>query len=130
MFAACLLAGCQHVAVGTHNAGGQYALPYTPKNKGVKTDCFPRDLVEILGKVEKKYGKKPLVTSGHRPHGKLDGSRHLTCDAADIRVAGIRNRDLARYVRTLPNVGGVGTYCDRNIVHVDVGRRRDWKHGC
>lgn len=59
-----------------------------------------------------------------RAAGGAKRSLHLQCKAADIKVAGISEGQLLRYVRTLPGVGGVGTYCGNSVVHVDIGPRR------
>ncbi|MDQ0320231.1 uncharacterized protein YcbK (DUF882 family) [Pararhizobium capsulatum DSM 1112] len=102
----------------------------------VETGCFKPELMGILKSVEKRYGQKVLVTSGHRDvaHNVAVGgaprSRHITCEAADIQVPGITKWELASYLRTLPGRGGVGTYCHTQSVHVDVGRPRDWNWGC
>jgi uncharacterized protein YcbK (DUF882 family) len=50
--------------------------------------------------------------------------------AADIRVAGIPEGKLLAYVKRMPIVGGVGTYCRNSIVHIDVGPKRQWGGGC
>jgi uncharacterized protein YcbK (DUF882 family) len=50
--------------------------------------------------------------------------------AADIRVPGVGERQLLAYVKRIPTVGGVGTYCGNSIVHIDVGPRRQWGGGC
>lgn len=123
--AACLLAACQHSAVGTYARD-----PYVKQVASVKTDCFPGELIAVLSKIESHYGKPVVVTSGHRPHARRKGSQHIHCKAADIRVPGVKKSDLARFAKTIPGVGGVGTYCGKGIVHVDVGRKRTWHHGC
>ena len=53
----------------------------------VETGCFKPELMGILKSVEKHYGQKVLVTSGHRDvaHNVAAGgapqSRHITCEA-------------------------------------------------
>ena len=102
----------------------------------VKVGCFPASLVRLLKQVERKFGRTPLVTSGYRSrsHNRLirgaRNSMHIHCLAADIQVQGVSKRRLARYVRSLPGRGGVGTYCHTKSVHVDVGRKRDWNRRC
>ena len=102
----------------------------------VDSSCFRPDLQAILKSVETRFGRKVLVTSGHRTplhNARVGGapkSRHLTCEAADIQVAGVDKMQLAGYLRSLPAVGGVGTYCHTQSVHVDTGKRRDWNWGC
>jgi uncharacterized protein YcbK (DUF882 family) len=122
---ASILAGCQHDAVGTH-----LGTPFVKQRSSVKTSCFPKKLVAVLADIESHYGKTVVVTSGHRPHAKRRGSQHIPCKAADIRVPGVGRYALAKYAKTIPGVGGVGTYCRKGIVHVDVGPKRTWHDGC
>lgn len=102
----------------------------------VETGCFKPELMGLLKSVERRYGEKVIVTSGHRDvaHNAAVGgaplSRHITCEAADIQVPGVSKWELAAYLRALPGRGGVGTYCHTQSVHIDVGKRRDWNWGC
>ncbi|AQS41599.1 MAG: Peptidase M15 [Candidatus Tokpelaia hoelldobleri] len=103
--------------------------------KGVQTACFNPRLVSLLGTIQNHYKRPVIITSGYRSpahnrrvHG-AKHSLHMSCSAADIKVSGVHKSELARFVRALPNRGGVGTYCNQ-IIHVDVGARRDWNWGC
>ena len=102
----------------------------------VETGCFKPDLLQILKGVESRFGRKLIVTSGHRSlaHNVAVGgatrSHHLTCEAADIQVPGVSKWELASYLRSVPGRGGVGTYCHTESVHVDTGRQRDWNWPC
>ncbi len=102
----------------------------------VETDCFKPELMKMLHTVEKHYGKPPIVTSGYRPpvwnakSGGAEHSLHTTCSAADIQVNGVSKRELASFLRALPERGGVGTYCYTNSVHIDTGDQRDWDWRC
>ena len=102
----------------------------------VQVDCFKPDLLKVLKTVERRYGKKVMVTSGYRSPtvnrraGGASNSTHIYCKAADIQVEGVNKWDLAKYLRTLPGRGGVGTYCRTESVHIDVGTQRDWHHPC
>jgi uncharacterized protein YcbK (DUF882 family) len=83
-----------------------------------------------LAQISARYGRPVQVTSGcrstrlNRKVGGRKGSFHLRCMAADIRVAGIPEGKLLAYVKRMPIVGGVGTYCGNSIVHIDVGPKR------
>jgi len=98
-------------------------------------NLHPR-LIRLLATIKRHYGRVPIVSSGcrsHRHNRRVGGARrsmHLRCMAADFRVAGVSKAKLRRYVSSLPGRGGVGTYCGRSIVHLDVGPRRSWYHGC
>ena len=102
----------------------------------VNTSCFKPGLVRILKAIERHYGKPVIVTSGYRSpehNRRVRGARksaHMDCAAADIQVAGVSRWELARFARSLPGRGGVGTYCHTASVHVDVGAERDWNWRC
>ncbi len=102
----------------------------------VDTSCFKPELVSMLHDAEKHFGKRIVVTSGYRDpvhNARVGGakhSQHLHCNAADIQMVGVSKWDLARYFRSRPDMGGVGTYCSTNSIHVDIGPRRDWNWKC
>lgn len=102
----------------------------------VDVACLKPELVRILKKVERYYKRPVVVTSGYRSPksnrkiGGATGSKHTTCEAADVQVKGVSKWDIAKYVRSLPERGGVGTYCHTQSVHVDVGSARDWNWRC
>jgi len=129
---ACLLTiGTQTTADA---AGGQKTklLPlkrdytaYTLQRVSVRTGCFPARLKVILAHIARQTGRKPMITSGLRPHaGK---SQHTRCFAADFRIPGISERKILAAAASAPGIGGIGRYCN-GIVHVDVGPRRSWAH--
>ncbi|MEN0041437.1 MAG: D-Ala-D-Ala carboxypeptidase family metallohydrolase [Pseudomonadota bacterium] len=105
------------------------------QRKGIRSDCFPRALVNILRQVERHYGKRLVITSGYRSRSynrRIRGARnstHTRCMAADIQVKGVSKWALAKYLRSIPGRGGVGTYCWTKSVHIDVGAKRAW-HYC
>ena len=113
---------------------GNFGLLLQTKN--VQVGCFPRRLVKILKQVERRYRRTPIVTSGYRSKAKnrrVRGARnsaHITCKAADIQVKGVSKWQLAKYLRSVPGRGGVGTYCHTNSVHIDIGIKRDWNWRC
>ena len=102
----------------------------------VQVSCFKPELIRLLKRVHRKFGKAPIVTSGYRSPrrnrraGGVSRSQHIYCRAADIQVENVSKWTLAKYLRTLPGRGGVGTYCRTKSVHIDVGSKRDWHHPC
>lgn len=102
----------------------------------VEVDCFKPQLIRTLKTVERHYGKPVVVTSGYRSPkhnrrvGGASGSRHTSCEAADIQIEGVSKWQLAKYLRSMPGRGGVGTYCHTESVHIDVGNTRDWNWRC
>ena len=106
------------------------------QRESVDVACLKPSLVRMLKQIERRFGKRVVVTSGYRSpeHNKrVRGARksmHMYCAATDIQVEGVSKWDLANYVRSMPGRGGVGTYCHTNSVHVDVGPERDWNWKC
>jgi uncharacterized protein YcbK (DUF882 family) len=106
------------------------------QHEGVETACLRPELVKRLRLIERHYGKRVVITSGYRSpehNRRVRGARkslHMACAAADIQIPGIGKWELASYLRTMPNRGGVGTYCHTESVHVDVGPERDWNWRC
>lgn len=102
----------------------------------VDVACLKPELVRLLKKVEAYYKRPVVVTSGYRSPkankriGGATGSKHTTCEAADVQVKGVSKWDMAKYVRSLPERGGVGTYCHTQSVHIDIGSARDWNWRC
>ncbi|HTO33922.1 MAG TPA: D-Ala-D-Ala carboxypeptidase family metallohydrolase [Pararhizobium sp.] len=103
------------------------SVAYAVQTASVKTGCFSPRLRAILAHIAAKTGRRPLVTSGHRPRAHRTGSLHRLCQAADIRVPGLSDRGIIAAARTAPGIGGVGRYCN-GIVHVDTGPKRQWAH--
>jgi uncharacterized protein YcbK (DUF882 family) len=101
----------------------------------VDTACLKPKLVRMLKQIESHFGKRLIVTSGYRSpayNKKVRGaerSQHMYCAAVDVQMPGVHKFELARYARTMPGRGGVGTYCHSSI-HIDIGPERDWNWKC
>lgn len=83
------------------------------------------ELVELLQRIRDHYGKAVNINSAYRTpayNKKVGGatySQHQYGTAADIRINGVKPKDLAAYIETLmPNSGGIGIY--PTFVHVDI----------
>ncbi|MCP4185627.1 MAG: YcbK family protein [Hyphomicrobiales bacterium] len=106
------------------------------QHSGVNVDCITPGVVRILQYVEQRYGSKPVVSSGYRSPsrnrraGGARNSMHIYCRAVDIQVKGVSKWHLAKFLRTVPGRGGVGTYCRTKSVHIDTGPKRDWHYPC
>jgi len=102
----------------------------------VQVACLKPGVLKVLKLVERKYGSKPIITSGYRSPkrnrraGGARRSQHVFCKAVDIQVEGVSKWQLAKYLRSIPGRGGVGTYCRTKSVHIDIGSKRDWHHPC
>lgn len=106
------------------------------QHSGVDVACLKPALVRLLKRVEQRYGRPVVVTSGYRSPQRnrrargAKNSLHMYCAAADIQVEGVSKWDLAAYLRSMPGRGGVGTYCHTKSVHIDIGPKRDWNWRC
>lgn len=114
----------------------KHYVAYRTAHNRVNTSCFPTRLRSVLNKVRARYGTTAIVSSGYRSRNqnrRVGGARrsmHVQCKAADIRVPGVNKYQLARFLKTIPSVGGVGTYGCNGAVHVDVGPKRQWHWRC
>lgn len=82
---------------------------------------------EVLEPLRKHLDKPIKITSGYRSPahnaaiGGAKNSLHTTGMAADIAVGGIPEQiKVAAFLSKLPEVGGVGLYESKGIVHVDI----------
>lgn len=106
------------------------------QHEKVRVDCLKPGILRLLKVVERRYGSKPIITSGYRsPKGNrraggASNSMHIYCKAVDIQVEGVSKWELAKFLRSIPGRGGVGTYCRTKSVHLDTGSKRDWHHAC
>lgn len=102
----------------------------------VDVACLKPQLVSMLKTMERHFRRPVMVTSGYRSpsyNRKVNGARkslHMICAAADIQIDGVSKWEVARFARSMPGRGGVGTYCHTTSVHVDVGPERDWNWRC
>lgn len=92
------------------------------------------DLVDVLQKIRTHFGKAVTITSAYRTakHNQSVGgaaySQHLYGTAADIKVKGIKPKDVAAYAeKLLPNTGGIGIYS--TFVHIDVREKKSRWNG-
>ncbi len=132
--AAVTLSGCVNTSSQTSNSktmtiefpnkGNSRSYFYSAQTNAVADACLPPRLLKVLGHIRDRTGVRPVLTSGHRKHGRR-GSMHRHCLAADIRVPGVKDSTVVAIARTAPGIGGIGRYCN-GIVHVDVGPRREW----
>jgi uncharacterized protein YcbK (DUF882 family) len=96
-------------------------------------DTIDAELVNQLQILRDRIGRPIHVNSGirceahNREVGGKPNSQHLLGKAADIRVAGMRTRELVSHVVEMPAFRGVGTY--GTFVHVDIreGRKASWR---
>lgn len=92
------------------------------------------ELVDILQKIRNHFGKAVNINSAYRTptyNKKVGGatySQHLYGKAADIRISGVKPKEVAAFVETLmPDKGGIGIYA--NFTHVDVREKKSRWNG-
>ncbi|RFC65622.1 DUF882 domain-containing protein [Mesorhizobium denitrificans] len=106
------------------------------QRENVDVACLKPSLVRVLKTIERRFGKRAVITSGYRSptyNRSVRGARnsqHMYCAAADVILPGVSKFELASYARSMQGRGGVGTYCHTNAVHIDVGPERDWNWRC
>lgn len=94
---------------------------------GSKLIILNADLVNRLQKLRSRLGKPIIINSGYRSeaHNKKVGgaskSYHLTGDAADISIKGMKVPDIAKAAEAV-GFTGIIQYPKQNFVHVDVRR--------
>ena len=138
---ACILPFTANAAVEVDKAAPNFSLQNTAGETVQLSDYKGKYVVlewtnHLCPYVEKHYGSPVIVTSGYRSAnrnqriGGANGSRHTTCEAADVQIKGVSKWELAKFVRSMPERGGVGTYCHTQSVHIDIGSVRDWNWRC
>lgn len=105
-------------------------------HSAINVSCVKQDLLNIVRRAESHFGRKVVVTSGYRSpshNRRVRGaihSQHLYCNALDLYMPGVARDDLARYLFAQPDRGGIGLYCHTRSIHIDTGKRRQWRWGC
>lgn len=94
---------------------------------GCGADNVRYELVSVLQQIRNTVGRPVVVLSGvrcakhNRRVGGAKASKHLTGEAADIRVAGYDPTTLAALAdQILGDRGGVKAYHAQNFTHVDI----------
>lgn len=105
-------------------------------HSAINVSCVKPALLGMIRDAERHFSRKVVVTSGYRSpshnrrvRGALH-SQHLYCNAVDLYMPGIARDELARYFYGHPSRGGLGLYCHTKSLHVDTGRRREWRWSC
>lgn len=105
-------------------------------NSAINVSCVKPTLLSMIRDAERHFSRKVVITSGYRSpshnrrvRGALH-SQHLYCNAVDLYMPGIARDELAHYFYGHPSRGGLGLYCHTKSLHVDTGRRREWRWSC
>jgi uncharacterized protein YcbK (DUF882 family) len=118
----------EEIQTNIYNQDGSYSLEvakeiahaFRCRRTGEEHEIDPR-LLTILSHVYDHFGDRPLeLLSGYRFQRKTT-SNHFHGTAADIRITGVRPRDLRDFVHGLDTGGmGVGFYPRVGFIHIDV----------
>ena len=110
---------------GSEKLSANFKVKEFACNDGSDPILISPELVEILQAIRDHFGKAVTITSAYRtPTHNNDEkgtaySQHLYGLAADIKVKGIKPKDVAAYAEKLfGDSGGIGVYS--SFVHVDV----------
>ncbi len=85
----------------------------------------PNGIIDIVCGYRSPWSNEFLRETSY---GVAEHSQHMLAKAIDIRVPGIRTRNLQQAALSLGD-GGVGYYPGSQFVHVDVGPVRQWTQG-
>ncbi|WP_165644930.1 YcbK family protein, partial [Oharaeibacter diazotrophicus] len=105
-------------------------------HSAINVSCIKPDLLGLVRRAEGHFGHKVVVTSGYRSpahNRRVHGARHsqhMFCNALDLFMPGVARDDLARFFFAQPDRGGIGLYCHTRSIHIDTGRRRQWRWAC
>jgi hypothetical protein len=105
-------------------------------HSAISVSCIKPNLLNLVRRAESHFGKKVVVTSGYRSpshNRRVRGathSQHLYCNALDLYMPGVARDDLARFFFAQPDRGGIGLYCHTRSIHIDTGKRRQWRWSC
>ena len=104
---------------------------------GCTTTLIDEALVNYLQKIRGHFGKPITINSGYRcaKHNKnvggASGSRHTKGQAADIKIAGVAPKEVAKYAESI-GVKGIGLYetsKDGYFVHIDTRTYKSFWYG-
>jgi uncharacterized protein YcbK (DUF882 family) len=103
--------------IGTLFATSQVdARGYHHHAGGPVVSCFPPQLRAAISQLQSRIG--PIqITSGYRLSRH---SFHGKCMAVDFRPLYVSRGTAVAAMRSIPGVGGIGTYHGKGILHMDI----------
>lgn len=109
----------------THGKSKNIFENYVLQTRSVSVRCLTKEMKSIIRKLTSKIG--PIqITSGYRKSKK---SQHGRCNAIDFRPLRVSFKTAIRVARSMPEVGGIGTYGGKSIIHIDARKgRMTWRH--
>lgn len=113
--------------------GDPSSVKFVGLGEGVSKDLTDRvaDAFATVGQTKVKVNSGARDAQHNAEVGGAKGSQHLTGNAMDIDVSGMKISDRVELIKALSNSGvsGIGVYA--NSIHADLGGRRAWgpSHG-
>ena len=94
--------------------------------KKARVNCLRPGVWRVLDIVAARVGRLEITSACDGKHAPR--SFHYNGQAVDFRAMDASQQAVVAVLRTLPEVGGIGTYT-RNLVHADIGARKFAWHG-
>jgi hypothetical protein len=88
--------------------------------------CLKPGVWNVLNKIAARVGRLEITSGCDGKHA--PNSFHYSGRAVDFRAMHASQKAVVAVLRTLPEVGGIGTY-SRSLVHADIGARKAAWHG-
>jgi hypothetical protein len=88
--------------------------------------CLRPGVWQVLATVAARVGRLEITSACDGRHAPR--SFHYSGQAVDFRALHASQAAVVAVLRSLPEVGGIGTYA-RNLVHADIGARKFAWHG-
>jgi hypothetical protein len=108
--------------------GDPASVKFIGLGEGVSKDLTDRvaDAFATVGQTKVKVNSGARDAQHNAEVGGAKGSQHLTGNAMDIDVSGMKITDRIELIKALSNSGitGIGVYS--NSIHADLGGRRAW----
>jgi hypothetical protein len=87
------------------------------------TECLPAGLRSVLKDVEARFGSVALVSTtelhtDNHSRGSVRHKLHGACQAVDFKAKG-NGKALIAYLRSRPEIGGVNSYANNGVIHID-----------
>src|SRR3712207_254115 len=94
--------------------------------KQTRVNCLRPGVWDVLNTVAAHVGRLQITSACDGKHASR--SFHYSGQAVDFRAMHASQEAVVAVLRTLREVGGIGTY-SRNLVHADIGARKFAWHG-
>jgi hypothetical protein len=104
------------------------AAPAIASSAKTPTECLPAEFKTLIREIEARFGSVTLVSTttlhtNNHGTGSTRHKLHTDCKAVDFKVAGDVNA-LTTFLRSRPEVGGINTFRNNGVIHIDYNERR------